>query len=83
VKGWVFDFYLRKPAVGVGEKDVGDFAAMPLGEGDGERVSGQFFGRILWFRGGKIIELLEDELNELNGVVDFQRAEFGPGINVA
>jgi hypothetical protein len=44
VKGGVFDFYLRKLALGVGEKDVGDFAVMTLGEGDGERVFGQFFG---------------------------------------
>jgi hypothetical protein len=44
VKGGVFDFYLRNPAVGVGAKDVGDFAAMTLGEGDGERV----FGQLLW-----------------------------------
>jgi hypothetical protein len=45
MKGGIFDFYLRKLALGVGEKDMGDFAAMTLGEGDGERVFGQFFGR--------------------------------------
>ena len=36
----VFDFYLCKLTIGVGEKDMGDFPAMPFGEGDGERVFG-------------------------------------------
>jgi hypothetical protein len=28
VKGGIFDFHLRKLVFGVGEKDIGDFAAM-------------------------------------------------------
>jgi len=43
VKGGVFDFYLCKLTIGVGEEDMGDFPAMTFGEGDGERVFGQLF----------------------------------------
>jgi hypothetical protein len=43
VKGGVFDFYLRKLTIGVGEENMRDFPAMTFDEGDGERVFGQLF----------------------------------------
>jgi hypothetical protein len=80
VKGGVFDFYLRKLTIGVGEKHVGDFPAMTFGERNGERVFGRLAGWTLWRRSGNMIELFEDEPD---GVTDFQRVEFSPCMNIA
>ena len=53
VKGGVFDFYLRKLTIGVGEKDMGDFPAVTFGGAMVNAFLASSFSKLFGFGAGR------------------------------